>query len=302
MLFSLWSGKAAAVEALACLRVRDAAAPPRWPQQPLAFIAASGRAPSYSANQAQEREFAGLSADGVRCRLAGMAFAPGGSEKFSVAIQGAQALILRKTWFLDETGHEAEICVNNKTSRSHALPAQRSQPRLRPARIIGIGVWGSTRWPAPGRNRSAYAKGGNSCSWVAFAYDGETVPLAAWGTVHADQNVSQPRPGRNVLGAPLRIGDKVFQNGFGCFAKSLMEFALNRQFRRFMAQVVIDASAEGRGSVIFEVYGDGRKLWSSGVMSGLDAPRKVSVAAEGVARLRLVVDDAGDGNCFDAAD
>ena len=58
---------------------------------------------------------------------------------------------------------------------------------------------------------------------------------------------------------------------------------------------------EGKGTVTFEVYGDGRKLWASPLMSGLDAAREVDVDVSGVNRLRLVVTDANDGNKFDAA-
>jgi hypothetical protein len=54
--------------------------------------------------------------------------------------------------------------------------------------------------------------------------------------------------------------------------------------------------------VVFEVLADGRRVWNSPVMSGLDAPREVDVAVADVQRLRLVVHDGGDGNRFDAAD
>jgi len=65
--------------------------------------------------------------------------------------------------------------------------------------------------------------------------------------------------------------------------------------------VGIDAATEGKGSVEFEVYADGKKVWSSGVRSGLDEAKTVDIEVEGVDRLRLVVTDGGDGNKFDAA-
>jgi len=43
---------------------------------------------------------------------------------------------------------------------------------------------------------------------------------------------------------------------------------------------------------VFEIYGDGKRLWASPVMSGLDAAKSVTVSVEGVERLRLVVTDA----------
>ncbi len=90
--------------------------------------------------------------------------------------------------------------------------------------------------------------------------------------------------------------------GLGVMAKSLIEYPLAGQFSRFTAQVGIDAATEGRGSVVFEVYADGKRIWTSGLMSGLDQPKKVDLSVASVQRLRLVVTDGGDGNKFDAAD
>jgi hypothetical protein len=128
------------------------------------------------------------------------------------------------------------------------------------------------------------------------------MPLTAMGPIHADQNVAGVRYGRNVVGSRLRIGEESFDLGIGCFAQSLLEYALDGRYKRFTATVGVDAAAEGRGSVVFEVHGDGKKLWSSPLMSGLDAAKKVDVPLAGVKRLRLVVTDGGDGNRYDAAD
>ena len=64
----------------------------------------------------------------------------------------------------------------------------------------------------------------------------------------------------------------------------------------------VNAGTDGRGSVVFEVWGDGRKLRNSALVSGFDLVRDAAVDLAGVKRLRLVVTDAGDGNRFDAAD
>ena len=73
-------------------------------------------------------------------------------------------------------------------------------------------------------------------------------------------------------------------------------------FRKFRGKYGIDAATDGRGSVVFEIWGDGKKLWNSALVSGFDPVRDVTVDVTGVTRLRLVVTDAGDGNRFDAAD
>ena len=130
---------------------------------------------------------------------------------------------------------------------------------------------------------------------------GEDFPLSAVGAVHAYQNLGTLRYARNIVGAPLKIDQETFTSGVGTFARSLLEIPLNGRFSRFTSKVGVDAMTEGRGTVAFEVYGDGRKLWASPLMSGLDAPREVDVNVAGVNRLRLVVTDGNDGNKFDAA-
>ena len=146
-----------------------------------------------------------------------------------------------------------------------------------------------------------YLTPANTANWTAFEWRGGDFPLSAVGAVHSDQNVDSPRIARNIVGAPLKIGTETFKNGIGTFARSLQEISLNGQFKRFTSKVGVDALTEGRGSVVFEVYGDGKKLWSSPTMSGLDVPKEVDVDVTGVNRLRLVVTDANDGNKFDVA-
>ena len=99
------------------------------------------------------------------------------------------------------------------------------------------------------------------------------------------------RYARNIVGAALKIDQEAFANGVGTFARSLLEIPLNGRFSRFTSKVGVDAMTEGRGTVAFEVYGDGKKLWASPIMSGLDAPREIDVNVAGVNRLRLVVTD-----------
>jgi beta-galactosidase len=54
--------------------------------------------------------------------------------------------------------------------------------------------------------------------------------------------------------------------------------------------------------VTFQVLGDGKLLWESGVMRAGEPAKEVSVGLLGVQRLTLRVGDAGDGNGMDHAD
>ena len=55
-------------------------------------------------------------------------------------------------------------------------------------------------------------------------------------------------------------------------------------------------------SIVFQVLGDGRVLFNSGVMRSDTPAKRVSVDLGGVGELKLVVTDAGDGSNSDHAD
>lgn len=301
--FVLKPGPEAPIEALSRVRVRDAAGAPVWPQQTLAaFAPVAGGHCAYRSSGGTQALFEGRTAWGERAKCTGMRFAAGGSESFELAVPAGAGLVLRKGWWLDETGHTAEVWLDGKPAGTWNLKRASSDlsSGLRESvfPIPAAAVAGKTNVTVEMR----YPQGGTTARWWVFEHRGGVFPLTAVGAVHADQNVGAPRPGRNTVGGPLKVGEARFGNGLGCFAMSLQEFSLGGRFKRFTAKVGVDAVTEGRGSVVFEVYGDGKKLWASPIMSGLDPARAVEVPVEGVDRLRLVVGDAGDGNRYDVAD
>jgi hypothetical protein len=89
----------------------------------------------------------------------------------------------------------------------------------------------------------------------------------------------------------------------GVHAKSEIVYNLAKQFQRFVADVGVDDEvAEGQGSVVFEVYADGRKMFESTRMTRGMSARRVDLTVTGVGLLKLVVLDAGDGIGSDHAD
>jgi len=71
---------------------------------------------------------------------------------------------------------------------------------------------------------------------------------------------------------------------------------------RFASMVGIDSSvAAGRGSAIFGVWVDGKKVADSGVLRGGDAPKLLTADVKGASRLTLAVNDANDGTGSDTA-
>ena len=77
---------------------------------------------------------------------------------------------------------------------------------------------------------------------------------------------------------------------------------LKGQAVRFASMVGIDSAvAAGRGSVIFGVWVDGRKVADSGILRGGDAPKLVTADLKGARKLTLAVIDANDGTGSDTA-
>ncbi len=103
-------------------------------------------------------------------------------------------------------------------------------------------------------------------------------------------------------GGTLTIGGQTYASGIGCSSTSVIAFDLDRRAYALSSWVGIDDSVGSSGSVIFEVHGDGALLYSSGLLTGADAPVFTGrVGLRGVRELLLVVRDGGDGSQDDLA-
>ena len=302
VVFALKASQEAPAQALTRVRVRDGDEAV-WPQLVLAvFTPATGASWNYAQEGGQAAELVSATLTGEPVKAQGLKFAPGGIERFRITATTGQGMVLRKRFLLDGTGQEAEVLVNGQTVGVWNL--KRSEEKLSGG--VRDTIFMIDKAALAGKGEAAievrYKTAANTIQWCALECPGGSLPLSAVGPMHSDQNVGHLRLARSMAGTPLKVVEKPFANGIGVFARSLLEYPLNRQFRTFKAKVGVDAVTEGRGSVVFEVQADGRKLWASPVMSGLDEAKEVSLDVTGVDRLRLIVGDAGDGSRFDAAD
>ncbi|WP_050009438.1 NPCBM/NEW2 domain-containing protein [Flavobacterium sp. B17] len=119
----------------------------------------------------------------------------------------------------------------------------------------------------------------------------------------ATQGHGKPRINTSVDGKPLTIAGQVFKRGFGTHAESSLLIKLNGKVKKFSALVGIDDEIKGQNPAVeFEIYGDNKKLWSSGIMKLGDKAKPVSVSLERVRQLELIVSDGGNGPYYDHAD
>lgn len=122
---------------------------------------------------------------------------------------------------------------------------------------------------------------------------------SGWGPIERDLSNGEQleRDGKQIS-----IAGRKYTYGLGVHSKSEIVFDIDKDFSRFVADVGVDDEVpDGRGSVIFQVFGDSTKMFESTIMRKGVAPRRVDLNVVGVQLLKLVVLDGGDGPSYDHA-
>jgi hypothetical protein len=76
----------------------------------------------------------------------------------------------------------------------------------------------------------------------------------------------------------LTLRGKTYSTGIGTHADSTITYQLGGKYSTFNSDIGIDDEVAGLGSVIFQVLGDGKTLYTSGTLSGKSAVANVNVA------------------------
>ncbi len=101
---------------------------------------------------------------------------------------------------------------------------------------------------------------------------------------------------------PLSVQYAFYRKGIGTHANSNITYDINRKFKTFSFDYGIDTEAGAGGTAIFEVYGDGKKLFASEKMGRFTMPKHADVNVTGIKFLGLITTDAGDGINSDHTD
>lgn len=111
-----------------------------------------------------------------------------------------------------------------------------------------------------------------------------------WGPIEVNTSNGETLPGD---GRPLSIGGQGYATGLGVHAESEIHIhAIGLETpacTRFQADVGVDDEVGRRGSVTFQVFADGQKLFDSGEMTGGMSSQHIDVALGGKSDLRFVV-------------
>jgi alpha-galactosidase len=120
-----------------------------------------------------------------------------------------------------------------------------------------------------------------------------------WGPVERDRSNGEQGA---TDGNPITIAGTVYDKGLGAHATSKVTYFAGGDCTQVSAQVGVDDETTNRGSVAFEIWGDGTLLAESGVVTGGQPAIPLTAAVSGVDVLELRVTDGGDGVNYDHAD
>jgi glucose/arabinose dehydrogenase len=120
-----------------------------------------------------------------------------------------------------------------------------------------------------------------------------------WGPVEKDRSNGESAAGD---GRTITLNGTTYAKGLGVHAVSDVRYRLGGACTRFRADVGVDDEVGSNGSVVFQVFADGAKLYDSGLLTGPAATKTLDVDVSGKSELQLIVTDAGDWISYDHAD
>jgi hypothetical protein len=126
-----------------------------------------------------------------------------------------------------------------------------------------------------------------------------TSMVNGWGP--AERNRSN---GENAAGdgRTLTLAGRTYASGLGVHAGSTIRYALDGTCTTFAADIGVDDEIPLQGSVVFQVWANGTRLYQSPILGATSATVPISVNLTGRTELILTVTDAGDGPGSDHAD
>ena len=113
---------------------------------------------------------------------------------------------------------------------------------------------------------------------------------------------SAPRVNQAFYGQPLSIGGRKFERGVGTRATTTLWLELDGKVERFTGWVgTHDVANQPDAAVRFQLIGDGKRLWDSGVHRRGDTAKPIDVALAGVRSLLLTINHAGPNHAQNLA-
>ncbi len=155
--------------------------------------------------------------------------------------------------------------------------------------------------PTTTTTRPAQPNGTSGTSTYTVAVSSLNPTSATNGYGPYEKNRSNGESGASD-GRTIRLNGTSYKSGLGVHAGSALTYNLGSSYTRFASAIGVDDEVASGGSVVFEVWVDGRLAYTSGLMTSSTATKQISVDVTGASQLRLVVTDGGNGNTLDHGD
>jgi glucose/arabinose dehydrogenase len=178
-----------------------------------------------------------------------------------------------------------------------------------PVQVINGETWQFDRWSDGGAATHAIAFPGTATTFTATYRKRQVVylsdlpfvgtPTNKWGPVERDLSNGENLQGD---GKPITLNGTIYPKGFGVHADSEIVIDLGGKYESFLSDVGLDDEVGNAGTVDFQVWVDGAKLYDSGLMIGETPAKTANVDVRGKSQLRLVASTGGDDGTLDHAD
>jgi hypothetical protein len=142
-------------------------------------------------------------------------------------------------------------------------------------------------------------------SAATFALAPVTVPITTLPWISATAGYGTAQVNQSISGNPLNLHGVTYPTGIGTHASSVITYNLGGSYSVFSSDIGIDneESGVGTGSVDFQVLGDGKLLFDSGVLTSASPTVHFAVNVTGVQILTLVANNGIAGSIsYDHAD
>ncbi len=136
----------------------------------------------------------------------------------------------------------------------------------------------------------------------AFSEDEKIIRLEDLDLSNMAVGWGQPVAKKSIDKKPLTMNGVIYENGVGSHAASRFTIDLKGAAKYFKAVVGIDDETSGKkGSVVFKVYVDKKKVFESSILKVKSPVEKINVDLKNAKRLDLIITDGGDTMDYDHA-
>jgi hypothetical protein len=220
------------------------------------------------------------------------------SERFDFDLKTPGNVLMLRRWQFSGEGQKLYVKLNDGPERVWDQgKGQGNDVGLRETSFVLQGA-------KAGKNSVSvrYDKPGNCAGYRLEPMPADHLPLVRAGMLNMRQTKGEALKHASAVGTPLSFGKNACGDGIGAHAVSFIEYPLAGQFKALEVTVGVDGSTEGRGSVVFKVYVDGKEKVNTGPINGFSKPKTIKIDdLTGAQRLILSVTDADDGNRDDLA-